>query len=122
MKSDQLLKFLKDRKIAKLSAFSIDWKDFYKSLPHTSLVAHMAKRIEYMGTVKFQNATGVNFGSCFCFVWARICNMKWNYSEAKNDMCPGSGIASCLSDLFFATLDEHLKQTCVIAVFILMTM
>lgn len=106
------VEYLQQHKNAKVSAFSIDIKDLFYSLPQDALLQCVEQAIDRLGAVTFQNSSGVSVGGFLEMLgmYLRSTFATWDTGVylQKRGICIGSCIAPVLSDLFLAMHDPEI--------------
>lgn len=111
--SREVTEFFKEYSNYTLSAFSIDIKDLYYSLPRDALYSCIEECVDLMGHVTFQNAAGVSVSSFLDLLATYLTStyVEWNGDVYQNNgVSIGSSIAPILSDLLLAKFDRNLKE------------
>ncbi|XP_075740700.1 uncharacterized protein LOC142786889 [Rhipicephalus microplus] len=111
--SQEVISFINQNPNEQLTAFSIDVKDLYYSLPSKELISCIEECIDEFGSVAFQNTTCISGGAFLDLVsfYLKSTYVEWNNEIflQKNGVSIGSCIAPLLSDLYLAKLDRALN-------------
>ncbi|XP_077516749.1 uncharacterized protein LOC144127710 [Amblyomma americanum] len=112
--SDEVIRFLKDTPKANLSAFSVDIKDLYYSIPQDSLLTSVRNCIDRHGVIPFQNSSGLSVDNFLellsTYLKSTFAVWEGTIVTQKNGICIGSCVAPVLSDIFLAERDRELKR------------
>lgn len=108
-----------------VSAFSVDVRDLYYSLPKNLLCEEVSECIDRHGAVKFQNSCGVNVSHFLellrFYLQSTFISHDNRLMVQKEGICIGSCLAPVLSDLLMARFDrslmDNLDQTLTLKVF-----
>ncbi|XP_077526148.1 uncharacterized protein LOC144137987 [Haemaphysalis longicornis] len=97
-----------------VSAFSVDIKDLYYSLPQEEVCTEVSNCIDRYGAIKFQNACGTTVDRFLEFLKfymqsTFICLDDKLFIQRKG-VCIGSCIAPVLSDILLASYDRKLES------------
>ncbi|XP_049524969.1 uncharacterized protein LOC119456673, partial [Dermacentor silvarum] len=96
-----------------LTAFSVDIKDLYYSLPHEGLLSSVEAAIDEHGAVPFSNTCGVSVARFLellsFYLRSTFVEFDNNIYLQKQGVCIGSCIAPVLSDLFLARCDKAIS-------------
>ncbi|XP_065304288.1 uncharacterized protein [Dermacentor albipictus] len=108
--SSDVINFLNGADGQCLTAFSVDIKDLFYSLPHEGLLRSVEAAIDEHGTVLFSNACGVSVARFLellsFYLRSTFVQFDNNIYLQKQGVCIGSCIAPILSDLFLARCDK----------------
>ncbi|XP_077541275.1 uncharacterized protein LOC144153518 [Haemaphysalis longicornis] len=111
--------------VRNVSAFSVDVRDLYYSLPKNLLCEEVSECIDRHGAVKFQNSCGVNVSHFLellrFYLQSTFISHDNRLMVQKEGICIGSCLAPVLSDLLMARFDrslmDNLDQTLTLKVF-----
>lgn len=86
--------------------FSLDIKDLYYSLPHSELMEVVSEGIDHYGSVRFQNASGVDANTFLdllgLYLRSSLVEFNSEFFVQRKGVCIGSCLAPMLSDLLLA--------------------
>lgn len=109
--------YLQPQSPTDVSAFSIDIKDLYFSLPHEALLDVVEEGIDNYGNVRFQNATGTAIGKFLgllkFYFESSVVAFKGDYFVQDKGVCSGACLAPVLHDLLLARYDKKLAVSLV---------
>lgn len=103
-KAQDVSTFLETEQPKGVSAFTIDLKDLYYSLPHASICEAAEEALENIGAIRSQNECRINLRSTFI-------KFKEGLYIPNKGACIGSCIAPTLSDLVIARHDRGLHES-----------
>ncbi|XP_077551584.1 uncharacterized protein LOC144165360 [Haemaphysalis longicornis] len=113
--SDVVSTFLEAQSSEYLSAFSVDIKDLYYSMPRDLLLDAVTDAIDNFGNVKFQTECGISVDKYLDAFVFYLDSTFVNYNDQlhlqKNGVCIGSSLAPVLSDLLLAAFDRTLQAS-----------